>query len=324
MPKIDFPVNPIREKLYSAEELYHTFDVNDEQSLLTTLDFRAYSEFIKNGGAFPDTYYTGMMRSLHDFSIWNCVQDIMNENKLVAIMGGHKLERKRNDTYEKIAQIAFRLSNEGYLLSSGGGPGAMEATHLGAYFSSYNQNDLHTAIDTLSKVPRLPDDLSDIIDEKGQVNKKLASRLFEWLKPAFELCKKYPDGGESVSLPTWLYGHEPSTPFASKIAKYYQNSIREDGLLTIAKYGVIYAEGKAGTLQEIFQDTTQNYYKTVEFFSPMVFLGKEYWSEKYPVKNVLDKLIDPEENKKYILYSDSVDEIIAFLLAFDPEQKKHQ
>ena len=45
MPKIDFPVNPIREKVYSRDELFSTFNINDVDSYITTLDFKAYSDF---------------------------------------------------------------------------------------------------------------------------------------------------------------------------------------------------------------------------------------------------------------------------------------
>ena len=38
------------------------------------------------------------------------------------------------------------------------------------------------------------------------------------------------DGG--LGIPTWLYGHEPTTPFARVIAKYFQNSIREKAAST--------------------------------------------------------------------------------------------
>lgn len=78
---------------------------------------------------------------------------------------------------------------------------------------------------------------------------------------------------------------EPITPFAEHIAKYFQNSIREDGLLALATHGVIYVEGGAGTLQEIFQDACQNYYHSFPqgsngsgYFSPMIFFG-DFWND---------------------------------------------
>ncbi len=318
MPKIDFPVNPIRDKVYSRHELFSKFEIDDEDSYVTTLDFKAYHNFVQGGGSFPNSYYSGMMRSLHDFSIWNGVQEMMENNKIVAIMGGHKMDRNAEGAYANIARIACRLTSEGYLLTSGGGPGAMEATHLGAYFSKHEEEILEHAIKFLAQTPKLPKNLSEIING-SEIDMNIAREIHAWIKPVFELMKKYPHGGESLSVPTWMYGHEPSTPLASHIAKYYQNSIREDGLLAIAKYGVIYAEGKAGTIQEIFQDATQNFYKSFDWFSPMVFLGKEYWTEKFPVKKVLDKLIPDEENAKYLIYTDDIEEAVDFLNNFKPE-----
>ncbi len=319
MPHIDFPVNPIRESLYNAKELYQGFDYHRPETLTETLDFRAYRHFVQHGGAFPDSYFTGMMRSLHDFSIWNCVQDTMNQNKLIGIMGGHKMERSSNGTYATIARISRKLTQKGYLMCSGGGPGAMEATHVGAYFSVYEEEIFSNVLKTLEKHPHTPALKFPLVKADGSYEIKNIELLADYLAPAFELLEKYPEGARSLSIPTWLYGHEPSTPFATHIAKYYQNSIREDGLLTVAKYGIIYTEGKAGTIQEIFQDATQNFYETVDFFSPMVFLNVKYWTQDYPVKTVLDKLMSPEQNKKYLLYSDDEDEIIAFLENFKPE-----
>jgi hypothetical protein len=53
-------------------------------------------------------------------------------------------------------------------------------------------------------------------------------------------------------------------------------------------------EGKAGTIQEIFQDATQNYYGT---FCPMVFLsspadaGQHYWEKTLPVRGLIESLL---------------------------------
>ena len=64
---------------------------------------------------------------------------------------------------------------------------------------------------------------------------------------------------------------EPISLFASHIAKYFSNSIREDGLLAVATAGIVFAPGGAGTMQEIFQDGAQNAYR-VFGRSPMAFL----------------------------------------------------
>src|SRR4030095_15813897 len=84
---------------------------------------------------------------------------------------------------------------------------------------------------------------------------------------------------------------EPSSPFATHIAKYFQNSLREDGLVTICGDGVIYTEGKAGTLQEIFQDTPQNYYRSILKRSiPRFFRGRKLGEEALPVLPLLKSL----------------------------------
>ena len=91
---------------------------------------------------------------------------------------------------------------------------------------------------------------------------------------------------KALALPTWYYGHEPSMPFATHIAKYFQNSIREDGLIALAAHGIVLASGKAGTLQEI--KTAWNYYRSAsDPFSPMVFFGKAYWTENFPAAALL-------------------------------------
>jgi len=95
----------------------------------------------------------------------------------------------------------------------------------------------------------------------------------------------------TLSIPTWHYGHEPTTPFATHIAKLFQNSVREDGLITIARQGLVFTQGSAGTLQEVFQDAAQNFYaRYPEHFSPMVFLDRDYWSRAMPVRPLLDAL----------------------------------
>ena len=116
-----------------------------------------------------------------------------------------------------------------------------------------------------------------------------------------------------MGVPTWFYGHEPSNLFASHIAKYFANSIREDGLLTISYGGIIYAPGSAGTIQEIFQDACQNHYETTTHVSPMIFLNRHYWQEKKPIQPLLTSLSEGKRYKNLIAFCDEIDEVLAFL-----------
>ena len=79
---------------------------------------------------------------------------------------------------------------------------------------------------------------------------------------AYAVRDRWPvaEAGASLSIPTWFYGHEPSNLFATGIAKYFANALREDTLLHRCRGGIVYLPGQAGTVQEIFQAVTENFY----------------------------------------------------------------
>ena len=109
---------------------------------------------------------------------------------------------------------------------------------------------------------------------------------------------------------------------ATHIAKYFDNSTREDLILTIAKGGVIYSPGSAGTMQEIFQDAVQNHYLSFGYASPMVFLGKEFWTEEMPVYRLMQYLIEKGKYNNLLLsITDSIDEIVSTIEDFRDQQK---
>ena len=169
-------------------------------------------------------------------------------------------------------------------------------------------------------VKRLGDDCLVAVIADGMGGHRGGKKASETAsETAFEIISHFPqqDCYKSVSIPTWLYGHEPSTPFATHIAKLFENALREDGLLTIAKGGVVYAPGSAGTMQEVFQDAVQNHYLSFGYSSPMIFLGIDYWSKTIPVYNLLTSL---SETKKYknlqLSITDDVNEIVKTLFDF--------
>jgi len=120
------------------------------------------------------------------------------------------------------------------------------------------------------------------------------------------------------------------TPLASHAAKYFQNSIREDVLLYLASQGIVYAPGRAGTLQEVFQDAAQNYYpRKGASFAPMVFYDADgFWTKTLPVAPLLEglfKLGGKEKEEAYcqnVLFSADVDEIVEFLKARAPSHEE--
>ncbi len=290
-------------KLYTPTILFNNFDPENPSSYKDTYDYKTYEHFLETGRETPSTIKESLSRRLHDHSVTDALNDILkdfdNETKIVAVMGGHSLSRA-DSNYLKIAEITQKLALKGYLIISGGGPGAMEAAHLGVWFAARTSQELENAVSILSSAPMYNDK--------------------QWLSNAYRVRKKYPQGSDrfmSIGIPTWLYGHEPPNPFATQIAKYFSNCVREEGLLAIAKGGVIYAPGSAGTIQEIFQDACQNHYCSYGITSPMIFMNKHYWTEKKPVYPLLKKLAEGKEYAKHLGIFDDRDEIVNAVLDFN-------
>jgi predicted Rossmann-fold nucleotide-binding protein len=316
MQKINLPFEPVPQLLYTREKLFAGFRGDDPGSYTKTADFAIYRHSVMNGRGGSSEPYIRMMQALHDNAITQSATAYLAGRRVAAIMGDHKMARA-SATYRSIAVLARRLTRNGILVCTGGGPGAMEASHLGASLAPEKDSQLEDALTLLSAQPVVPA-LMEIVDSKGTVNPKLAAQAHAWFKPAFEIAVSIRDPNPSLAFPTWHYGHEPTTPLAAHIAKYFQNSIREDGLLALAKQGIIYFEGKAGTLQEIFQDGAQNYYRSFGHFSPMVMVGAEYWTKKFPVVPLLEKLFAPADYSKYVLVTDDLDAAAGFIERFDP------
>lgn len=324
------PFQPIRNELYSARELLAGFDPNRPASWTETPDFKSYVYFVTQGRATASDPYASMMEALHDNSIFRCMFRLLEERKkhpIAAIMGGHK-EPRGSKAYLAIVEIAKRLAEKDFLLASGGASGAMEATHLGALLKGQDQAAVKEALRILGREAALPDVLN-IVDDNGKPNDELVGKIHRWAAPAIEVRNNFPSGGESLAVPTWHYGHEPVTPLASHIAKYFLNSIREDVLLLLATNGIIFAPGRAGTLQEVFQDAAQNYYRGKGPFNPMVFYDKTFWRETLPLEPLLEALFvkngHGDEYKAKVRFLDDVDEIVDFLASQkNPREKMSQ
>ncbi len=317
MRGFNLPYQPIPQQLYTRTELFRGFKPDKPASWGKTVDFRIYRHSVMKGGNEPTNPYMGMMQALHDNAITQSTRTLLARHKVAAIMGDHLMARD-SKPYKQVAILARRLTRSSFLICTGGGPGAMEAGHLGASLAAATDSDLNNALSLLKTEPVLPAGLKNIVDTRGVVNSELVAKAHAWFKPAYEIAISINSPGESLAVPTWLYGQEPTTPLATHIAKYFQNSIREDGLLALAKQGIVFSEGKAGTIQELFQDGAQNNYKTFGCFSPMVLFGRQHWTRSYPVVSVLQKLFDPADFKKYVLVTDDVEAAAQFIEQFIP------
>ena len=309
--KDPFPVLPFRTEVYGPDELFAGFSAADPRSYASTLDFRAFRSTV-----FPPTREVRMLRALHDQCITDARDTLLLDRRVVAVMGGHELARG-HAVYREVAGLARSLTERGVLVVSGGGPGAMEATHLGALLAGQPDVELTAAIEHLASMAAFPEDARSLVAMDGTVDLDVLERLHAWQVPAFDLVAGLDPAsrGQSLAVPTWFYGQEPPTPFASHVAKYFQNSVREDGLLAIAADGVIYARGRAGTVQEVFQDAAQNVYRPAGGrFSPMAFLDTDHcWSEELRVAPVLRHLFGDSDFGKYVRITPDPAEILAFL-----------
>lgn len=311
------PVQPFRTRLYAAGDLLGAFDTDDPLSYAATHDFRVYRAWVAAGRTSAGHVHA-IAQAIHDSSISDALDEWVVDRDLVGIMGGHRMARSRDhdSPWLQVVRLARQLCRRGMTPVSGGGPGAMEATHVGARTSGLGDDLMMDHVEGLAARPEFPDGIDAIVGDDGTIDLDALRRLHAWQVPAFELAAATSDDpGESLGVPTWHYGHEPPTPLATHIAKYFENSIREEGLLAIARAGVVFFPGAAGTVQEVFQDATQNFYGLHGIVSPMVFVGTDFWRRDMPVWDVLTSLF---EDVGMLHLTDDVDHACEFVATHPP------
>ncbi|MEM0895793.1 MAG: hypothetical protein AAGJ79_02825 [Verrucomicrobiota bacterium] len=296
------PFHPYRSRLYGPGELLaEGYRPGEPESYEETLDKRVYNHFDNHGRDEAQSIVEMLARRLHDHAITDAMMEFIHGKKVVAIMGGHSIGRDAEE-YREVVLLAKELAELGFLVTSGGGPGAMEASHLGASFAGEKDHErVDAALEILAEAPSYKDRM--------------------WLDAGIRVWAEFFDrgrgnGADSLGIPTWLYGHEPPAIFASHIAKYFANSVREEGLLAIAKHGVVFSPGSAGTIQEIFQDATQNHYVSFEVISPMILFGEEYWQTRKPVYPLLAQLAAGREYARHVHLVDDRKEVVKALVEF--------
>lgn len=297
MQKVPYDVMP--ERLYSAEMLYDQMGLEGTGRYEDCFDKKVYDHYIACG-KHAKTEEEMLARALHDYAIGKHLDKYLakyDQRRVVGVMGGHALLRT-DPKFREVVLLSKMLTEHDSLMVTGGGPGAMEATHLGAWLAGRTVEEVDEALAILAAAPSFKDE--------------------GWCNTAFEVIRRFPqERYRSLGLPTWLYGHEPSTPFATDIAKWFDNSIREDSILTIAFGGIIFTPGSAGTMQEVFQEAVQNHYLSFGISSPMVFLGQQFWCEEIPVYPFLQELIRKGRYKNLLLsLTDSSQDVVDELMKF--------
>lgn len=295
------PYNPYRNQLYTWRELIEGFDEENDESL----DYRIYKHF--DHSRYNPCIKEALNQRIHDHAIDSALRDLlsfdnngMTQRKCVGIMGGHGTMRT-DPFFRKVVQTAKLLTEAGYYVASGGGPGIMEAANLGAWLAGKNNEAIDEALEMLAVAPHYSD--------KG------------FHAAAHQVLESFPDGAESLAIPTWFYGHEPSNLFGTHIAKYFSNSIREDTLLAVSLHGVVFAPGSAGTTQEIFMDATQNHYGTLNFYSPMIFLGEKRYEIDTLIFPLLRQLSYGRDYHDMLYLTGEPGDITGFLQKHPPRKK---
>ncbi len=263
------PYDPTPERLYHAWDLYAGF----AGGFAGTVDQQIYRRARIAGGPLLEPTEEIAQR-LHDHGISLALAQFRVGRTLVGVMGGHAMQRG-SVVYRSVVDLGRALTTAGYCVTTGGGPGAMEAANLGAATARLPDDEVDAIVDELATVAHFDTDPSGFIG--------VALAMVERIEAA---------GGleESLAVPTWFYGHEPSNPFATHVAKYFSNSEREAGLLAIADGGIVYVPGGPGTMQEVFQDAAQNAYRTFGGPFPMVFLDPPDQPEWWQLSGILTAL----------------------------------
>jgi predicted Rossmann-fold nucleotide-binding protein len=283
------PFNPYRAQLYSPQELYAGVGgANYEE----TLDARVYQWSIRPGQR--QRLDATLAAALHDHSIGIAVDELTRSGswagrEVVGVMGGHTALRG-SPAFRESALLGRLLARSGRVVATGGGPGAMEA-----YLSAAPDEHFQQALAELAVIPGFRPSVS------------------AWARAAAAVVGRHPDGIPSLGIPTWFYGHEPPNYFATHIAKYFANAVREAILLELCTGGTIFLPGSGGTVQEVFQDACENYYAAPEAVNPMVLVGRDYWLRRFPAWPLLRSLAAGRPMEKRIFLVDTVEEALTAL-----------
>jgi predicted Rossmann-fold nucleotide-binding protein len=281
----DVPFDAYRATLYTPAELYAGLATGYD----ATTDARIYAWSHQEAAV-----DVSLAQALHDHAVDDALRGFLPDHDLVGVMGGHAV-RRGAPAYLAAARLAHGLARSGLTVATGGGPGAMEAANLGAALAGRPVAVVDEAVSLLAAVP------------------SFSPSVESWARTAFDVLRRWPGSVTSLGIPTWHYGHEPPNAFATHVAKYFKNAIREDILLRLCTAGIVFLPGAAGTVQEVFQDACENYYADASSVAPMVLVGRRHWTETLPVWPLLQGLARERAMEPLVHLVDDVDDVLPAL-----------
>ena len=171
------PYELVHTALYDGPELYDGFNPEKPDSEQDYYDRRVYQHYIATG-KFPNSNEEATARTLHDHAMKHQLANFVkarNYLKFVGVMGGHSLLRT-DAMYRQIVFLSKQLTGLGFLIVSGGGPGAMKATHLGAWMAGRSDDEVEEALSILAPAPKYS-------DEGSRVASFVYLALLRWVIP---------------------------------------------------------------------------------------------------------------------------------------------
>ena len=198
------------------------------------------------GSCAPETdgdIFASMLRGIHDDAVSDALDELLVGARVVGVMGGHAMERG-TAAYAGAARLGRALARAGphgghrrrSRRDGGGQPrrlrGTLRRTDAGRRPGHPGQGALLPAL-----------------------HHRLGPGRLRRTRPLAR-----------TAAPRWASrpgstATSRSNAFAPRIAKYFANATREDGLLARCNAGVVFLPGAAGTVQEIFDNATPNYYE---------------------------------------------------------------
>ena len=289
MGNAERPYDVRPERLYTRDDLMAGWHPGADHSM--TLDGRIYAYVKAHGGRAPDVA-EGLAQCTHDHFIDVALANFLMRaaRPVVGIMGGSST-LAADPNYRRVVRLTAALTERGYLVVGGGGLGIMEAANLGAYLADRSEADRDDAVDALAAATAWTTDPAG------------------YMGVADDIRERFAPGGESLAIPAWVNAGEPISQFASHIAKYFSNSIREDGMLAVATAGIVFAPGGAGTMQEIFQDAAQNASRAFGR-SPMAFLDTRHYCAQTGLYPALERQAKRLGFSDLLSVSDEPEEIL--------------